>query len=262
MEPIYSFNIKKVINNKKIDYKDTLIREIKTDIFVNNKKIASMMVTPIDLDALAIGYLISENIISSNKDIEKIEIKKDGLIIDIKTKENIKNLEKLSEEAIIVSGCGKSISSNIDIDPSKIKAQKINSKKKIKANAIFDMMKKFYTSCPLYEKTGCVHTARLYFDNKNYFDAEDIAQHNTVDKVMGKAKLAKVDTTRAVLLVSGRLSSEMVAKAVMHEVPILVSRTASTCLGVRIADKFGITLVGFVRGDRMNIYTNDWRIDG
>lgn len=261
MEPIHFFNIKKVINNKKIDYKDTLVREIKTDIFVNNKKIASMMVTPIDLDALAIGYLISENIISSNKDIKKIEIKKDGLIIDIKTKENIKSLEKLNEEAIIVSGCGKSISSNLDIDPSKIKAQKINSKKKIKATTIFDMMKNFYTSCPLYEKTGCVHTARLYFDNKNYFDAEDIAQHSTVDKAIGKAILNGFDPKNGIMMVSGRLSSEMIVKAVVHKIPILISRTATTCLGAKIADTFNLTLVGFVRGEKMNIYTHDWRIE-
>jgi FdhD protein len=97
-------------------------------------------------------------------------------------------------------------------------------------------------------------------ESGEYFVAEDIAQHNTMDKVIAKAKFAGVDTAKSVLLVSGRLSSEMVAKAVIHEIPILVSRTASTSLGVQIADKFGLTLVGFVRGDRMNIYTNEYRI--
>ena len=61
-------------------------------------------------------------------------------------------------------------------------------------------------------------------------------------------------------MVSGRLSSEMVAKAVTHQIPILASRTASTCRGVNIADKFGLTLIGFVRGEKMNIYRNPQRI--
>lgn len=123
------------------------------------------------------------------------------------------------------------------------------------------MMKNFYTSCPLYEKTGCVHTARLYFDNKNYFDAEDIAQHSTVDKAIGKAILNGFDPKNGIMMVSGRLSSEMIVKAVVHKIPILISRTATTCLGAKIADTFNLTLVGFVRGEKMNIYTHDWRIE-
>jgi FdhD protein len=121
-------------------------------------------------------------------------------------------------------------------------------------------MGQFYTECPLYEETGCVHTAKLYIDEKHSFVGEDIAQHNALDKAIGKALLAGVDMSRSFLMVSGRLSSEMVAKAVMHQVPILASRTASTCLGLMIAEKFGLTLIGFVRGDRMNIYRHPQRI--
>ncbi len=99
----------------------------------------------------------------------------------------------------------------------------------------------------MYEQTGCVHTAKVYYDDDTYFIGEDIAQHNTIDKAVGKARLAGVDITKCFLMVSGRLSSEMVAKAVMHQIPILASRTASTCRGVNIADKFGLTLIGFVK---------------
>jgi FdhD protein len=121
-------------------------------------------------------------------------------------------------------------------------------------------MGQFYTECPLYEETGCVHTAKLYIDTEQSYIGEDIAQHNALDKAIGKALLAGVDISRAFMMVSGRLSSEMVAKAVMHQIPILASRTASTCLGLMIAEKFGLTLIGFVRGDRMNIYRHPQRI--
>ncbi|GAB6045703.1 formate dehydrogenase accessory sulfurtransferase FdhD [Caminibacter profundus] len=260
MQPTSFFKVIKVKGDKKFEFEDTLIREIKIDIYLNGKRVVSMMATPIDQKALAVGYLISEGIINNPKDIKKIEIKNDGLIVDIAANVNQEKIEKLNEEAIIISGCGKSITANVDIDPSKIEAAKIDSNKTITTKEIFKQMEKFYQSCPLYEKTGCVHTARLYFDEDTYFDAEDIAQHSTVDKAAGKAILAGLDPKNGIMMVSGRLSSEMIVKAIMHKIPILISRTATTCLGAKIADTFNLTLIGFVRGDKMNIYTNDWRV--
>ncbi|ACM92911.1 formate dehydrogenase family accessory protein FdhD [Nautilia profundicola AmH] len=261
MEPVSKLKIKKVKNGKKFDFEDTLIREIKTDIHINGKKVVSMMATPVDLEALGVGYLISEGIVNSIDDIEKIELKNEGLIIDVTAKADTKKIEKLNEEAIIVSGCGKSVTSNINIEPEKIEAEKITSTKTITPEEISKQMNEFYKSCPLYEKTGCVHTARIYFNENTYFDAEDIAQHSTVDKAVGKAIMAGLNPAEGIMMVSGRLSSEMIVKAVMHKIPILISRTATTCLGAKIADTFGLTLIGFARGDKMNIYTHDWRIE-
>ena len=86
MEPVFNFKIKKIKNGKKIDFEDTLVREIRTDIYINGEKAVSMMATPIDLEALAVGYLISEGIINTYEDIEEINLKNDGLIIDVKPK--------------------------------------------------------------------------------------------------------------------------------------------------------------------------------
>jgi len=258
MEPITNLKITKIKDNKKFEIEDTLIREIKADIYLNDVKKISMMVTPIDLDALAIGYLISEGLINSINDINNIEIKETKIFIYANI--NQEKTQKLSEEAIIISGCGKSITANVDIDPENINAAKISSNKKISAKKIFEQMNEFYKSCPLYEKTGCVHTARFFIDENNFFDAEDIAQHATVDKAIGKALLKGFSGENGIMFVSGRLSSEMVVKAVMHKIPILISRTATTCLGAKIADFFNLTLIGFVRGDKMNIYTHPHRI--
>ena len=260
VDATYDFEITKIKGNKKFKYKDTLIREIRLDIYVNDNKIISMMATPINQKALAVGYLISEGIIENITDIEDIELKENGLIVDIKAKINKEKAKRLNEEGIIVSGCGKSISANINIDPTKIDATKIESNVKIKASDISKQMDEFYKSCPLYEKTGCVHTARIYFDENNYFDAEDIAQHSTIDKAVGKALLNGFNPQNGIIMVSGRLSSEMIVKAVMHKIPILISRTATTCLGFKIADTFNLTLVGFARGDKMNVYTHSYRV--
>jgi FdhD protein len=182
----------------------------------------------------------------------------DGMRIEITAKADSQKIERLDSEAVVISGCGKSMTANID--PAQIDAKVMQDDYQISATLLSEQMAAFYTQCPLYEETGCVHTAKLYIGADQDYIAEDIAQHNTIDKVIGKALLDGAALSRAFLMVSGRLSSEMVAKAVMHQIPILASRTASTCLGLQIADKFGLTLVGFVRGKGMNLYRHPERI--
>ncbi len=259
MEPIYQTEVTKIKNGKKFTVTDTLVREIKLEIFVNGSRVGAVMATPIDQEALVVGYLMSENIISNIKDVKKIKLLNDGMRVDIEAIASEENIKKLNAEGVVISGCGKSMTANID--PEMIEAKVIKSDFCIDASLLFEQMGKFYTQCPLYEETGCVHTAKIYFDEQNYFIGEDIAQHNTIDKAVGKALIAGFDVRKAFLMVSGRLSSEMVAKAVMHQIPILASRTASTCLGLMIAEKFGLTLVGFVRGEKMNIYRHPRRIN-
>jgi FdhD protein len=258
MEPIYEIEVVKIDGEKRVVKKDIVVREIKLDIVLNGKKIASLMATPIDQEALCMGYLRAENIIKDMDDVKSIKLVDDGMRVEIEAKSDIRSVEKLNSEGVVVSGCGKGVSANID--PDVIEAKVIKSDFAIKSEKLSNAMGQFYTECPLYEETGCVHTAKLYVDEKNHFIGEDIAQHNTIDKAVGKAMMGGVDLSNSFLMVSGRLSSEMVAKAVMHSIPILASRTASTCLGVKIAEKFGLTLAGFVRGKRMNIYTHPQRI--
>ena len=253
MEPIFTTKITKIKDGKKIEVDDTLVREIKLEITVNGERVGAVMATPVDQEALALGYLMSENIIASYEDITKMELINDGMGIEIEAKVNKGSIGKLNAEAVVISGCGRSVTANID--PDAIDAKVINNPFSIDASLLSEQMSQFYTECPLYEQTGCVHTAKLYLDKDTFFIGEDIAQHNTIDKAIGKARLAGADISKAFLMVSGRLSSEMVAKAVMHGIPILVSRTASTCLGLMIAKNFTLTLIAFARNERMNIYT-------
>ncbi|WP_348518722.1 formate dehydrogenase accessory sulfurtransferase FdhD [Campylobacter sp. CCS1377] len=260
MEPLFTTQIQKYKGNELLTCDDTLVREIKLEIFINNEKVGALMATPIDEQALAVGYLMSENIIARVDDIKSVESKDDGMSVHINAKIDKENLAKLNAEGVVISGCGRAHTANID--PQSIEASKITSLQKFSKNEILKQMSEFYTQCDLYEKTGCVHTAKLFVDENTFFIGEDIAQHNTIDKALGKARLAGVDLSKCFLMVSGRLSSEMVAKAVMHKVPVLVSRTAPTCLGVMIARKFELTLCGFARGENVNIYSGEFRING
>lgn len=258
MESTHKLPIEKIKGNQRFEFEDVLVREIRLDIYVNGERIGAVMSTPIDSEALGVGYLMSEAIIEDVDDIKNMELKNDGLELHIEAKVNKKNVEKLNSEGVVISGCGRSTTANID--PKKIDAKYITNDMKISAKFLLKQMSQFYTECPLYEETGCVHTAKLFVDKNTFYVGEDIAQHNTIDKAIGKARLDHADLSKAFLMVSGRLSSEMVAKAVMHSIPVLVSRTATTCLGYMVAKTFGLTLVGFARGENMNVYVNGERI--
>ncbi|MFC1952414.1 formate dehydrogenase accessory sulfurtransferase FdhD [Chloroflexota bacterium] len=90
--------------------------------------------------------------------------------------------------------------------------------------------------------------------------SEDIGRHNAIDKIFGECILRDIPTNDHMIVTSGRISSEIVLKVAKSNIPILISKSAPTSLGVRLADELGITLIGFVRGRRMNIYANRWRV--
>ena len=106
-----------------------------------------------------------------------------------------------------------------------------------------------------------VHKAELVLEDGTIYVAEDIGRHNAIDKVIGLASMDKKDVKRSVLYATGRLSMEMVVKCVMHKIPIVVSKAAVTFQGIKSANEHGVTLVGFARGNKMNVYTHSGRIN-
>ncbi|MGG7047495.1 MULTISPECIES: formate dehydrogenase accessory sulfurtransferase FdhD [unclassified Campylobacter] len=257
MHPIFTTKITKFRADESFETDDILVREIKLDIRINSVKVGAMMATPTDLEALGIGYLLSENILESYSDVTSVKFDESELVLDVVAKVDEANLKNLNTEAVIISGCGRSVTANVN--PANIQAKVIKQGVSFARSEISKQMSEFYTQCELYEKTGCVHTAKLKIGDKFYI-GEDIAQHNTIDKAIGKAAMDGANLSDGLLMVSGRLSSEMVVKAVVNGLPVLVSRTAPTSLGVLIARKFNLTLCGFARGENLNVYSGTERV--
>lgn len=251
--------IDKVSGGEFIEKEDVVIDESRISIYLNGEKTISMMCIPKNQEAHAVGFLMSENVISNIEDIKSIEVKESGLEVYIEANVDENMLQNLYKEKTLTSGCGGGVTGNI---AGSIEIPFNQVSMKVKPETISSEVKKFYEDSELYMLTGCVHKAMLYLEDKTTVTAEDIGRHNAIDKVVGLCKLDSLDTTKSVLFVSGRLSSEMVVKAVMHKIPIVVSRTAPTHLGVKTAHTHGITLIGFARGKRMNIYTHAGRIIG
>lgn len=256
--PTAQTQIVKFKENIKQQVDDTLVKEVKYDLFLNSKFLISIMATPVDEKELILGYIISEGIINAISDISNCDIiyeNEFSAIVKISANFNEENFHNLNTHGIVVSGCGSAKSLNLL--PKDIRAKVLSGDVKFSKRLVLSRMATFYTECDLYEQTGCVHTAKLYTSDSEFYLGEDIAQHNTIDKALGKAILNGADLNNSFLMVSGRLSSEMVVKAIMHGVPLIVSRTAPTYLGVMVARAFNLTLCGFARGQNINVYSGE-----
>jgi FdhD protein len=159
----------------------------------------------------------------------------------------------LFEKRTISSGCGKGITfSNYHLYADRridVAGQIIS------LDDIRRLLKIFRNISSLYLETGGVHSAALSDGKDILFFSEDIGRHNAVDKLIGKAFLNSVPVENKILLTSGRVTSEIMTKAGRNRFPVLISRAAPSCMAISYAEDMGITLVGFARGDRMNIYT-------
>lgn len=257
MEYLKNVWIEKVHGDDIDAEEDVVILETRVSIFLNGQKAISTMCIPKDQDAHAIGFLMSEGVIKSVEDIESLELKADGLEVHITARIDEESLKHLYKEKTLVSGCGGGVTGNT---AENVQVPFIDTKLTVTLDHIRETVGRFYDESELYRLTGCVHKALLSYEDGTTVESEDIGRHNAIDKVAGKSRLKGLPVERAMLIVSGRLSSEMVIKAVMHRIPIVISRTAPTFLGVKTAQEHGVTLIGFARGRKMNLYTHSGRI--
>lgn len=246
----------KIDDNGIANTNDTIIKEDRVNLYLNGSKIISTMCILKDQDSHAVGFLMSEGVIENIDDIKDIQVSKDGLNVYINAKINDDNISNLFHEKTLTSGCCVGVSANFE---GKIIEKFLSQKAEFSLEQIRLYLSEFQNNTDLFSKTGCTHKAMLFYDNKK-LSSEDIGRHNAIDKVLGKARMLKANISESILIVSGRLSMEMVIKCAMHNVPIVISNAATTALGIKSAQNLGITLIGFSRNNNMNIYTHSNRI--
>jgi FdhD protein len=252
MTPYIKRKILKKQDNSFEEIEDHIAVEKRLRISVNGKDFVSLYCTPLMIRELVAGFFLTERILDGRFCLDEIMIR-DGaeeIAADIPARGEVG-----TEGLTLTSGCVGGITFN-----KKRGVEKISDMFSIKAAAVEALFNEFQKMGELYRLTGCVHSAALSDGAKILVFAEDIGRHNAVDKVIGYAILEEIPFTRKIMLVSGRLSSEIAAKCSRWGIPVLASRTAPTDLAIKIAEESGVALIGFVRGKRMNIYTNKHRI--
>src|SRR5512136_673927 len=228
-----------------------VVEEVPVALFVNGRHAMTAMMSPVQLEEFVTGYLYTEQIIKNIDEIESIRIEKNRMSVITK------NLFKvLGPKKTILSGCGGSTSF---IDTGKLPS--IKSEFTISAPMILQIIREVLES-ELHTVTGGVHVAGLASADGVFTRAEDIGRHNAIDRVIGYALRNNVDLSSTCAICSGRISSEIVRKCLVANIPVVISRGATTTLAIDIAAKTGLCLVGFVRGGKMNIYTHPERVQG
>ena len=252
--------ITKVSSGNKEEIEDVVVAEAPLIILLNKEKVITLLCTPQDQECLAVGFLFSEGLIQNKKDIEKINFDRKKNQINVLTKSKRQFPSKFPQSKTLTSGCAKGVTfSNMEeMDPSKDLL--IDLQTTLSSSEVQNLIHEFEKKSVLFRKTGGVHAAALANEEKILIYFEDIGRHNAVDKIFGKCLLDQISCEDKLLLLSGRISSDILAKASKSGISIIVSRSAPTSLAVKNAQKLGITLVGFARGSKMNIYSFPLRI--
>jgi FdhD protein len=238
---------------------DPLALESMFTLFVNRIEVATILCSPSLTRELAVGFLLGEGVLQHREDLLSVRYEKSRGIVRIKVSERV-DLSPFSgpRKGTITSGCGKGQTYTFvrdveDMDPLPF-GLTIDSKR------LGEKVREFSHMSTTYKDTGGVHSSMLWDGKKLGIFAEDLGRHNAVDKVFGASFMQNIPTQGHMLLTSGRMSSEIVLKAARAGVPLIASRNAPTSFSVQLAELLDLTLVGFVRGDRMNVYTHAERV--
>lgn len=242
-----------ITSNGRQSVEAEVIDEQALSIYVNGQELVTMMCTPIQQEALALGFLANEDIIHSMADVELLQVCNAGTCVDVWLA--FSDFEP-PQRKILTSGCA----GGQTFDDFSVALPPLGTGRHIASGQLWARMNDVYQAATLYSRSGGVHCSSLSDGEQLLLAAEDVGRHNTLDKLRGLALQQDIQTQDNVILSTGRVSSEMISKARRMEVPIVCSRTSPTSLSIALAEKWNITLVGYLRRNSMNIYTHPERI--
>ncbi|WP_195682687.1 formate dehydrogenase accessory sulfurtransferase FdhD [Alkalibacter mobilis] len=235
---------------------DDVVVEYSLAIYLNNNYFVSLLCSPEHLEELVFGYLYSEGIIASKDDVLSISIdsEKGKAVLKLSREDIFKfSGDQLIGETTVTTACGKGRKVVFPVvregSDEKIRAIEVQ------PEDVFRMVRDFNKSSELFLKTGGVHSCALCTKDEILYSRDDIGRHNALEKILGKALIDGIDLKDKVVLSTGRMSSEIVDKVILRGIPVLISRSAPTDEAINRAKKVGLKLIGFVRGEKMNVYT-------
>jgi FdhD protein len=255
MNTTKQISIKRINNECSEEILDSIIVEKPLKIFINFELYTVLMCTPSEALELVIGFLFSEDIISSFECIKSIEEKYGDRVCVVLNKDIQVDFDGVKATT---SGCGKGSVKFKFIEEGGIKP--IESYYKFTSESILKFMKEFNSKSELFKQTGGVHSSCICGEDGIDLFSEDIGRHNALDKVIGKALMNNVKLKDKIVMTTGRISSDLIIKAAKSGIPIIVSHSAPTDLALSIAETANLTVIGFVRGHKMNIYCGEERI--
>ena len=248
-------NLTRIKGNKREEISDLVARETTFTILLNKKKLVTLNCSPEKYKYLGLGFLYTSGILQKKEDIISLDMDEKQSLMDIK----IKGVS-LSSEDIINSNLW--IGSYQKSEKQKETPLSINTSLKISSNLLYSLISEMQERAVFFKLTGGVHSCALVDKNGSIIlFSEDISRYNTIDKILGEAFVKDISTEDKIILTSCRITSGILKKIIAGKLPMVISRAAPTDRAIELAKRVGITLAGFVRGERMNIYTHPERIE-
>ena len=255
-----------------------VIGESRWVLYVNGTEVVTFIATPRNLHHLALGFLVSENLIAGLDEIASLCVNEaanraywyipalgvnesramavcEGDVGSIKVRLTRDDF-RMPPHRILTSGCG----GGVTFSDLSVRQTPLDSNRTVRVAQLFAMMDELYAQGQLYRATRGVHSSALTDGGTILALAEDVGRHNTLDKILGDCLLRGIETRDCILLSSGRISSEMMTKAAKMQAPIIASRTSPTSLALELARAWNIALIGYLRADEMRVYCGIERV--
>lgn len=232
-----------------------VIGETPVSLTVNGQVWLTFMCSPLQLEALSVGFLFNEGIINDFSEVADVRVCEHGDNVDVWLNHSADKPERWTR----TSGCtGGMTAVEARVDPGLADRQNNVVLSPEQIPALLEMLNGDQT---LYRQTGGVHTSVLTDGENRILAAEDIGRHNTLDKLAGQLLLNGTQPNAGVILTTGRISSEMMQKAIRLGASVVISRTSPSSMSVELAEKQGITLIGYAKRHRFNVYTHPERLN-
>ncbi len=228
-----------------------LVREEELCIFINESYITTLVCSPGADCELALGHLLSEAILQQDSEIKSIDCSRGR--IDIMTAQPLTVTESDQSQ-------GEFKTRGLVIIEKALLKRSASTKIQFHASHLLDLVSELDQRAKTFKITGGVHSAALADNTAMLLRYEDIGRHNAVDKTLGCAFMNQISLFDKCLVLSGRISNEILAKAAQNGIPVILSRSAPTLQAVQWAEQLGMTTVGFARGSSFNVYTHPERI--
>lgn len=246
---------------------DVVAHEEPLEIQVNGTSLAVLMRTPGHDEALVLGFLLTERIITRREDV--VSVRHCTVVPSPEAEDNVMqvtlasgitlDLERLKRNFYAGSSCG--MCGKATLESALACAPPLTSDLLVSPEMLYQLPERLRSAQEVFDATGGLHAAGLFHQNGDLHHVrEDIGRHNAVDKVIGEACQVGRATERLVLMVSGRSSFEIVQKAVAARIPVVAAVSAPSSLAIRLADVMGVTLIGFLRDGAMNVYAHPERV--
>jgi FdhD protein len=251
MEKLYTFQ-----KGKLEPFVTEIVREFPLKLMVNGREIATLIASPHDLRFLVAGFLRLQGFVDNVSDFHMLSVCEDFGVANVRIKGEIPG----ELRPVLTSGCGTGVTFNMEI-----RAPEPNGECRariFKPDVVFHLMEGLARKAEGYKCHGGIHSAAVGdADGNLMLYAEDLGRHNTLDRIAGEALLRGVELEGTILVTSGRVSTEMAAKAARLGVSLIASRTSPTDMAVKICRDAEIALIGYARGGKFTVYNGAERFD-